>query len=74
MAGLLTRSECQALFREEVKLAGGAKKWLKKNKIWSLDHVTHMVSDGSYFTHSEVMAALGLKSVERWETVSPPQP
>lgn len=73
MAGLLTRSECQALFREEVKLAGGAKKWLKKNKIGSLDYVIHMVNDGSYFTHPEVLAALGLKSIEMWEAVAPPQ-
>lgn len=69
MAELFERDECIAYFRGEVLKAGGAKKWLRKNKVFGLDHVLHMIDSGSYFDHPEVMARLGFKPVERWECV-----
>jgi hypothetical protein len=66
---LFTREQCEKYFREEVADAGGAKKWLKKNKVYGMDHVHHMVNDGSYFEHPVVMDRLGFKKVERWEAV-----
>jgi hypothetical protein len=68
MAELFTREECERYFREEVARAGGAKKWLRKNKISGLDHVHHMIDNGQYFTHPQVLYRLGLKPVERWES------
>jgi hypothetical protein len=66
---LFTHAQCQAYFCEEVRLAGGAKKWLRKNKVTGLDHVLHMINDGRYFTHPQIMERLGFREVVRWEAV-----
>jgi len=67
MGELFTREQCEKYFREEVKRAGGSKKWLRKHKVYGLDHVYHMIDNGSYFHHPRVMEVLGFKAVERWE-------
>jgi patatin-like phospholipase/acyl hydrolase len=69
LAELFTRAECEKHFREEVAAAGGAKKWLRKNHVIGMDHVHHMIDGGTYFDNPQVLQALGLKRVERWEAV-----
>lgn len=70
MGELFTREQCQSHLREEVQKAGGAKKWLRKNKVFGLDHVPHLIENGSYFHHPDVLRVLGFKQAERWEAVN----
>jgi hypothetical protein len=67
---LFTEAQCERYFREEVAAAGGAKKWLRKNKIHGKDHVLHMIEDGRLFCDFYISKKLGFRRVERWEVVA----
>lgn len=45
MTELLTRDECVRYFRDEVATAGGAKKWLRKNKVFGCEHILHLIEN-----------------------------
>ena len=65
MPELFTQEELQRYMREEVLRAGGAKKWLRKNKVFGSDHMLHMVTNGDAATLSNCLAALGFRKVIR---------
>lgn len=64
MSELFTQQEIEAHLRDEVREAGGAKKWLKRHKLGSqFDHVLHMVENGSAATLPRIQYALKFKTV-----------
>lgn len=71
MAELFTEAEVEKFMREEVADAGGAKTWLRKNKVYGCDHVLHMVTNGSAATLDRILPVLGFKRVIRYEAVTP---
>lgn len=70
---IFSRSECEEYFREEVRAAGGAKKWLRKNKFPSFrfSHCLHMIENGGLFNDPEIRAKLGFQPIERWMALPP---
>jgi hypothetical protein len=71
MAELFTADELTAQLREDVALAGGAKKWLRKNKVLGNDHLLHMVTDGRAATLDDFLRVLGFRKVVRYEPIPP---
>lgn len=65
MTGLLTQKDIEQRLREEVKAAGGAKKWCRKNNV-SMNHALHMVENGSAATLDKILDVLGLEKVTRY--------
>lgn len=69
MAELFTGAELQAMLREDVAAAGGAKKWLRKHKVSGCDHILHMVANGDAATLDDILRVLGFTRVVRYEPV-----
>jgi hypothetical protein len=67
---LFTEAEVEARLREEVSAAGGAKKWLKKNKVAGCSQVLHMIEDGRGATLGAILPVLGFKRVVRYEPIN----
>jgi|UPI00059F6B34 hypothetical protein len=66
---LLTEDELKQALRTAVEAAGGAKKWLRANKITGKDHILHMVSDGRAATLPDILRVLGYRPVTLFECV-----
>lgn len=70
MAEIFDEREVREYLRAEVEAAGGAKKWLKKNKMFGYDHVLHMVANGDAATTPRILEALGFRRVDRFEPIN----
>lgn len=70
---LFSRSECEEYFREEVRAAGGAKKWLRKHKFSSFEfsHCLHLIENGGLFDNDRIRERLGFQRIERWMAMPP---
>ena len=61
---LFTKEDVEKYLREEVSMAGGAKKWLRKHKLGGqFDHILHMVEDGRAATLPAMQHVLKFKTV-----------
>lgn len=69
MSELKTQEDLEAVLRGAVALAGGAKKWCRKNKIYGHDHSLHMITNGRGATFDDVMRVLGYRRVYRYEKI-----
>ncbi len=67
MSKLFTQAEVQRYLREEVADAGGANKWLRKNKMMGENHILHMVENGDAATLPRFLAILKFRQVTRYE-------
>lgn len=57
------------LMARRVREGGGAKRWLRRHKVFGFEAVTHMVSDGRIATHERVLPALGFERAVLYEGV-----
>ncbi len=64
-------AELQAIMKAEVEAAGGPKKWARKHKIYSVDHIPHMVADGRAATSPVCLEALGYDAVTMYRKKGP---
>jgi hypothetical protein len=72
MAELFTEEEVKEYLQSEVRAAGGAKEWLKKNKIGlSHPHLLRMIENGEPATDITILSTLGFKEVVMYEAVPP---
>ena len=67
MSEIFTIEQVQQHLRDEVAEAGGAKKWLRKNKVFGCDHILHRVQNGDAATLPRVMKVLKFRRVDRYE-------
>lgn len=67
MTEIFTLEEVKFYMRDEVRAAGGAKKWLRKHKLRNqFDHVLHMVENGDAATSPPILDALGFRRITRY--------
>ncbi len=71
MSELFTEPQLEAMLREAVEAAGGAKKWCRKNKVFGHDYSLHMITDGRAATLRDVLPVLGFRAVVRYEKIDP---
>jgi len=71
MAELFTEAELRDYLVAEVAAAGGARAWLRKNKMTHRTQINHMVANGDAATLADFLEVLGFRRVTRYEPVPP---
>lgn len=71
MSELFTTKQLEAMLRDAVEAAGGAKKWCLKNNVFGHAYSLHMIADGRAATMRDVLRALGFRAVVRYEKIEP---
>lgn len=67
---IFTEGQMVAAFRQEVEEAGGAKAWLRKNKMTGeMSHALHIVSNGDAAVLPRFMQVRGYRQVIRYEKI-----